>query len=82
MQKIRCKKAFLFGSYARGEATENSDVNIRIEAGKIRGLFQLSGFRIDLVEALGVEDDLLSIQPEYKNFKENLKRDEVLLYEG
>ena len=81
-KKYGVKKAFLFGSYARGEATENSDVDIRIEAGKIRGLFQLSGFRIDLVEALGVEVDLLSIQPECKNFKENLKRDEVPLYEG
>lgn len=76
------KKAFLFGSYARGEATENSDVDIRIEAGKIKGLFQLSGFRIDLIEALGTDVDLLSVIPEYKNFRDNLKRDEILLYEN
>ena len=83
-EKYGVKRAYLFGSYARGEATENSDVDIRIESGKIRGLFQLSGFRIDLVEALGVEVDLLSVlpDPEYETFRENLKRDEILLYEG
>lgn len=77
------KRAYLFGSYARGEATEKSDVDIRIEAGKIRGLFQLSGFRLDLVDALDTEVDLLSVlpDPQYKKFRESLKRDEILLYE-
>lgn len=77
------KKAYLFGSYSRGEANEKSDVDIRIESDKIKSLFQLSGFRIDLVEALGVEVDLLSVlpDPQYKKFRENLKRDEILLYE-
>ncbi len=81
-QKYGVKRAFLFGSYARGEAREDSDVDIRIESGKIKGLFQLSGFRIDLVEALGLEVDLLSVLPEYENFRANLKRDEILLYEA
>ena len=78
------KRAYLFGSYARNEATEKSDVDIRIESGKIRGLFQLSGFRLDLVEALGTEVDLLSVlpDPQFKRFRENLKRDEILLYES
>lgn len=78
------KRAYLFGSYARGEATEKSDIDIRIESGKIKGLFQLSGFRIDLVEALGVEVDLLSVLPDsrFKKFKENLTKDEILLYES
>ena len=77
------KKAYLFGSYARGEAKPSSDVDLRIESGKIRSLFQLSGFRLDLVEALGREVDLLSVLPDtkYKIFRENLLRDEILLYE-
>ena len=59
-------------------------MDIRIESGKIRGLFQLSGFRLDLVEALGTEVDLLSVlpDPQFKRFRENLKRDEILLYES
>ena len=83
-KKYGVKRAYLFGSYARNEATEKSDVDIRIESGKIRGLFQLSGFRLDLVEALGTEVDLLSVlpDPQLKRFRENLKRDEILLYES
>ena len=41
-KKYGVKRAYLFGSYARNEATEKSDVDIRIESGKIRGLFQLA----------------------------------------
>ena len=83
-KKYGVKRAYLFGSYARNEATEKSDVDIRLESGKIRGLFQLSGFRLDLVEALGTEVDLLSVlpDPQFKRFRENLKRDEILLYES
>lgn len=83
-KKYGVKRAYLFGSYARNEATEKSDVDIRIKSGKIRGLFQLSGFRLDLVEALGTEVDLLSVlpDPQFKRFRENLKRDEILLYES
>lgn len=83
-KKYGVKRAYLFGSYARNEATEKSDVDIRIESGKIRGLLQLSGFRLDLVEALGTEVDLLSVlpDPQFKRFRENLKRDEILLYES
>ena len=32
---------YLFGSYARGEATPNSDLDFRIERGRIRSLFEL-----------------------------------------
>lgn len=80
------KKAYLFGSYARGEATEESDVDLCIESGgseHLRGLFRLSGFRLDLVDALEREVDLLTSIPHgdlTDKFRANLKRDEVLLY--
>ena len=34
----------LFGSYARGEATENSDVDFYIDKGDIKGLLDYIGF--------------------------------------
>ncbi len=75
------EKVYLFGSYARGDATENSDVDLRIEKGKVKDLFTLSGFRLDIIEALGVKTDVLSVLPESKAFCDNLKHDEVLIYE-
>ena len=32
------ERIFLFGSYARGEATPESDIDLRIDKGTIRGL--------------------------------------------
>ena len=75
-EKYPIRKVYLFGSYARGNATESSDVDLRIE-GDIKSFFMLSGIYSDLEDAL----DLLSKLPDSDLFKENLKRDEVLLYE-
>ena len=36
-------RAYLYGYYARSEATENSDLDIRIEKGNLRGIFALCG---------------------------------------
>jgi hypothetical protein len=79
-KKYPIRKAYLFGSYARGNATEKSDVDLRIE-GDIKSFFMLGGIYSELSDALGTELDLLSRLPESEAFKENLKKDEVLLYE-
>lgn len=74
------EKVFLFGSYARGEATEASDVDLRIEKGKIKDLFTLSGFRLDVMDILKNKVDILIGLPNSKKFKKNLSKDEVLIY--
>ena len=79
-KKYPIRRAYLFGSYARGNATEKSDVDRRIE-GDIKSFFMLGGIYSELSDALGTELDLLSRLPESEAFKENLKKDEVLLYE-
>ena len=79
-KKYPIRKAYLFGSYARGNATEKSDVDLRIE-GDIKSFFMLGGIYSELSDALGTDLDLLSRLPESEAFKENLKKDEVLLYE-
>ena len=74
------KKAYLFGSYARGNATEKSDVDLRIE-GDIKSFFMLGGIYSELEDALGMKLDLLSKIPDSEAFRANLQKDEVLLYE-
>jgi predicted nucleotidyltransferase len=39
-------KVYLFGSYARGIATEKSDIDLWIERGKVRTLFALGGLYV------------------------------------
>jgi uncharacterized protein len=49
----------LFGSYARGEQTERSDLDVLVSLGDGIGLFELAGLQQDLSDALGVKVDLV-----------------------
>ena len=55
------KEAYLFGSYSRGEANRNSDVDIYCEEGDVTTLWKLSAFCDELREALGKKVDIVTI---------------------
>ena len=74
------ERVFLFGSYARGDMTENSDIDLRIDKGSIRGL-QFAGLLCDLEDAFGKNVDLISTNGMDEYFLNSIKNDEVLLYE-
>ena len=76
------KKLSVFGSYARGEATENSDIDFHlIDKGDSWGYFKLCGFQLELQECLGVDVDVLTTGAMDKITLNSVQRDEVLLYE-
>ncbi|MCL1811585.1 MAG: nucleotidyltransferase domain-containing protein [Methanomassiliicoccaceae archaeon] len=50
----------LFGSYAKGKADRDSDIDLYVEAGEITDLIELSVFRLDLVDALRKEVDVVT----------------------
>lgn len=70
----------LFGSYATGTATADSDVDLKIEKGRLRSLFQISGLRLELEDALQVPVDLITSESSDKAFLASIAKDEVLLY--
>lgn len=74
------ERIYLFGSYARGEANENSDIDLRIDRGQIRG-WALGGLLADLEEALQKKVDLLTTGSLQEDFLSSIKNEEVLLYE-
>ena len=92
---VVCKKydvdrAYLFGSYSRGEADEDSDVDIRIDSKKrnpkLKSLLQLCGFECDLEDILHKKIQVITKLPDVEDklnsiFRENVMRDEVLIYE-
>ncbi|MCL2197791.1 MAG: nucleotidyltransferase domain-containing protein [Defluviitaleaceae bacterium] len=80
-KKYGVAKAYLFGSYANGTADENSDIDLRIDKGNLRGLFQLSGFRLDLQERLGTPVDVVTTQSLDAAFLNAIRNEEVVLYE-
>ena len=76
------KRLALFGSYARGEATQKSDIDFHlIDTGGLWGYFKLCGFKQELEERLGVNVDVLTTGSMDSEVLENVRRDEVLIYE-
>ena len=75
------EKVMLFGSYARHEATIDSDIDLRIDKGRLRGLFQLSGFRLSLEERLNTGVDVLTTESLDETFLRNIQAEEIVLYE-
>ncbi len=63
-QQYGLKAVYLFGSYARNEATETSDVDILIDrtGSKIKGMFDMGGLYFDLRDSIGKEIDLVTTQ--------------------
>lgn len=76
------KRLGLFGSYARGDAGENSDLDFLISTGKMRGLLQYMGFVLDLEDAFGCHVDVVTDGIEDQSFLNAIKKDEVVLYEA
>lgn len=74
------QRASLFGSYARGDATADSDVDILVEKGEARGL-ALGGFQDDLSRVLGKDVDVVSASGASPTFLQRIAEDEVVLYE-
>ncbi len=75
------ERVYLFGSYARGDMTADSDIDLRIDKGSIRGL-AFAGLLGDLEDALGTHVDLISTAGMDEDFLREVQKDEVLLYES
>ena len=75
------KRVYLFGSYARGDMTSGSDIDLRIDKGTIRGL-EMAGRLVDLEDALGTPVDLIPTGSLDDSFLAAIRDDEVLLYEA
>ncbi len=75
-------RVFLFGSYARGEATEKSDLDFRIDKGNLRGLFALGGLHYDLQESFDKPLDLLTTGSLETEFLKRIEQEEILIYES
>lgn len=66
-------RAAMFGSFARGETGEESDIDILVEFRGEKSLFDLAGLKIELEELLGRRVDVLTY-----NSLHPLLRDKIL----
>lgn len=89
-EKYRIPAVYLFGAYARGDATAESDVDLLIDTTgtELRSLITLGAVLCDLEDALEKKVDLITLHslkqpaqmPSDLSFRENVDRERVTLY--
>ncbi|MFN0201363.1 MAG: nucleotidyltransferase family protein [Bacteroidia bacterium] len=75
-------KAYLFGSYSRGEATPASDIDLLVELdySKMIGL-EFIQMQLDLEKLLGKKVDVVSARGLSKYVEPLINKDKKLIYE-
>ncbi|TAN02170.1 MAG: nucleotidyltransferase domain-containing protein [Chitinophagaceae bacterium] len=79
------KRVYLFGSYARGDANENSDVDLLVElddSKKKVSLFELLKLNTDLEEKLNRNVQLIEEAFVYNRFLPFIQKDKIKIYEA
>ena len=76
-------KAWLFGSYSRGEQTKESDVDILVQYDRSQriGLLKIAGMPIDLEKLLGHKVDIVEDGTLRPWAVESVNKDKCLIYE-
>ena len=69
----------VFGSYARGENDQNSDLDILIDFDQTPDLLEIIGLEQELSEKLGIKVDLITVRSLNPHLKEYVEKDLVPL---
>lgn len=77
-------EAYLFGSFARGEQTPDSDIDLRLVCGNTMTFGTLYKLSHELERELGRKVDIVTNPPERMRsaFRESIEQDEVRVYEA
>lgn len=73
--------AGVFGSHARGEAKQNSDVDILVRFGRPVSLLDMGGLQVDLSEALDKYVDIVTEESLHPKIRKNVLNDLKVIYE-
>ena len=74
-------RIYLFGSYARGSADADSDIDLRVDKGPLKGLFALGALYSDLEDGLGKKIDMLTTGSLDEEFLDSIGKEEILIYD-
>lgn len=75
-------EAYLFGSFARGDASADSDIDLRLLCGSSMNYGTLAEIEELLESQFGRSVEIITNPPEHMRpaFRERIQKDEVLLY--
>ena len=78
-QKYGVKEIGIFGSYARGDTTETSDVDILVEFRKPVGLLKIMNLQNYLSDILGIKVDIVVKESIREELKDNILKEAIYL---
>jgi len=79
LRKHQVKRAALFGSVARGEASEDSDVDLLVEFEGRKSLLDLVGLKLDLEDNFHRKFDVLTYDSLHPLLKERILKEQVAI---
>lgn len=77
IRKYKINKASIFGSYARGEANNQSDIDILIESDNISSLMELARIKRELEDKLNLDVDILTYDGINHIIKKKINKEEI-----
>ena len=77
-------EAYLFGSFARGEQTPDSDIDLHLICGNTMTVGALYELSHELEKELGRKVDIVTNPPKHMRppFRKSIEQDEVRIYEA
>jgi len=80
LKKYNVKKAGIFGSYARGEQRETSDIDILVDIDDDLSLLDFASLKVELEEILGKKVDLVEYATIKSKLRKEILKDEVVVF--
>lgn len=77
LKKNGVKKAAIFGSFARGEAKKNSDIDLVIEFRGKKSLFDLVDLKIELEESTHRDIDIVTYKSLHPLLKSKILAEQI-----
>ncbi len=80
LKKHGAKKISIFGSYIRGDATPESDLDVIVEFNEPKGLIKFVSIENELSEILGIKVDLLTEKAISTYLINDIKKEAIVIY--
>ncbi len=80
LKKYNVKEIGFFGSFARNEMTDKSDIDVLVEYSRGTTIFDIVKMKQELYELIGRKIDLVSKRAVRKRIMENIKTDLQTVY--
>ena len=79
LEKWGVRRASVFGSYARGDAEDDSDVDILVELSEDMSLLDFVGLKLEIEDAIGKKVDLVEFGTIKPSIKKRILENQVAL---